>query len=118
MTDGSEIMLTGQRPYNGDAPVKITNTFDVDSDLRIIIDGDAPDRIQMVVLSRTGAVLEYSTRDGGVNTPSDSANPGMVAVGAVDVTHNRDISPYSSQGQHPPHDGNSGRYKPDIWRRA
>jgi subtilisin family serine protease len=53
--------------------------------------------------------LEYHDPAGTLPTPADSANPGMLTVGAVDVATPSTIEPYSSQGP-----TTDGRVKPDL----
>ncbi len=57
-----------------------------------------------------GTPFEYSQNPYSAAQPaSDSANPGMVAVGAIDPASGSTIAPYSSRGP-----TNDGRVKPDI----
>ena len=69
--------------------------------------GPAPGWIQMVGWG-TGT-LQYHTKNGSITNPSESANPGMLAVGAAHWNDVRAIEPYSSRGPTP-----DGRVKPDI----
>ena len=63
----------------------------------------------MQLLSRAGQDLELHTLSGGINNPSESANPGLLAVGAAPWSNTQSIEPYSDQGPAP-----DGRTKPDI----
>ena len=69
--------------------------------------GDAPDWIQLIVWGT--ASIEHYTRSGSIGNPSESANPGLLAVGAAHWDDVRAIEPYSSRGPTP-----DGRIKPDI----
>ena len=53
--------------------------------------------------------LQHHTISGSIASPAESANPGMVAVGATHYWDTRTIAGYSSQGPTP-----DGRVKPDI----
>ena len=69
--------------------------------------GGIPDWIQLGVWNV--AEIEHYTGNGSINNPSESANPGMLAVGAAHWYDVRAIEPYSSRGPTP-----DGRVKPDI----
>ncbi|MXY46045.1 MAG: S8 family serine peptidase [Chloroflexi bacterium] len=53
--------------------------------------------------------LEFHTLAGGIANPSESANPGLLAVGAAPWSNTSSIEPFSDQGPTP-----DGRIKPDI----
>ncbi len=53
--------------------------------------------------------LEHATGSGSIGNPAESANPGMLAVGATHYWDTSTIANYSSQGPTP-----DGRIKPDI----
>ena len=53
--------------------------------------------------------LEYHTIKGSIGNPAESANPGMLAVGAAPWSDTSTIERFSSQGPTP-----DGRIKPDI----
>ena len=53
--------------------------------------------------------LEYYTSSGSITNPAESANPGLLAVGAAPYYDIDSIEPFSSQGPAP-----DGRLKPDI----
>ena len=84
--------------------------FSVDSDdyglVVIHYGGDAPAWIQVVVW---GTYIEHYTRNGSITNPAESANPGMLAVGAAHWNDVHTIEPYSSRGPTP-----DGRVKPDV----
>ena len=69
--------------------------------------GNAPDWIQLRV--RFFGELKDPTERGSIGNPAESANPGMLAVGAAHWNDVRAIEPYSSRGPTP-----DGRVKPDI----
>ena len=69
--------------------------------------GPVPDWIQLEV-SAPGAI-EHFTISGSITNPAESANPGMLAVGASHYWDIHTIADYSSQGPTP-----DGRVKPDI----
>ncbi|MCY3542795.1 MAG: S8 family serine peptidase [Chloroflexi bacterium] len=66
-----------------------------------------PSWIQLQAFS--GQILEHSTSHHSIGNPAESANPGMLAVGATHYWDTRTIADYSSQGPTP-----DGRTKPDI----
>ena len=73
-------------------------------------DGSIPDWIQVVVRGDVAlARIEHYTINGSITNPAESANPGLLAVGASHWDDVRAIEPYSSRGPTP-----DGRVKPDI----
>ena len=68
--------------------------------------GDAPAWIQVVVW---GTLIEHYTRNGSITNPAESANPGMLTVGAAHWNDVHTIEPLSSRGPAP-----DERVKPDI----
>ena len=105
----SEDEQSGQR---GHVPFEAFG-FDsrVDSDdfgIVVVHDGgDAPDWIQLAVWSVDP--IQRHTGSGSITNPAESANPGMLAVGAAPWYDVNTIEPYSSRGPTP-----DGRVKPDI----
>ena len=73
------------------------------------IAGAPTSRMQMLAYAGAFANLEHQVVAGTLPAPADSANPGMVTIGAVNVASPSTIEPYSSQG--PTLDG---RIKPDL----
>ena len=71
--------------------------------------GAAPDWIQMQVFSGPNVDLKYHTLSGSIGSPAESANPGLLAVGAAPASDTSTIEPFSSRGPTP-----DGRVKPDI----
>ena len=69
--------------------------------------GRVPDWVQVV--ARRLQKIEHFTENGSINNPSESANDGMLAVGATHYWNTNAIAEYSSQGPTP-----DGRIKPDI----
>ena len=70
--------------------------------------GSVPDWIQLVVPLGPDSI-EHSTARGSINSPGESSNPGMVAVGAAPWYDTYAIENYSSRGPTP-----DGRIKPDL----
>ena len=70
--------------------------------------GGVPDWVQ-VQLRGAGAGLQYVTEFGSINNAAESANPGMLSVGATHYWDTHTIADYSSRGPTP-----DGRVKPDI----
>lgn len=71
-------------------------------------DGTAPKWIQLRT-SGIGHELEHHTLNGSISEPADSANPGLIAVGAAPWNEPNVIDYYSSRGPTP-----DGRTKPEI----
>ena len=69
--------------------------------------GAAPQWVQLVLAS--GKKIDHSTQQHSINSSGESANPGMLAVGAAPWYDVRSIESYSSRGPTP-----DGRVKPDI----
>ena len=69
--------------------------------------GATPDWIQLQVFD--GPELEHHTLSHSIGSPAESANPGLLAVGAAPASDINTIEPFSSQGPTP-----DGRTKPDI----
>ena len=99
---------TGQA---GDIPLETVDHELVEGRLYGIVvvhrSGRVPDWVQVMV--RGAARIEHSTENGSINNPSESANPGMLAVGASHYWDSNTIADYSSRGPTP-----DGRVKPDI----
>ena len=73
------------------------------------VSGAPTARMQLLVGTSDDIQLSHQVAAGTLPTPADSANPGMIAVGAVGIDAPTEIEPYSSQG--PTVDG---RMKPDL----
>ena len=73
------------------------------------VSGASTPRMQLLVGSSEDVKLTYQVAAGTLPTPADGTNPGMLAVGAVNVDHPTGIEQYSSRG--PTLDG---RVKPDL----
>ena len=100
-------------PLAGDFPIPWDYIeFDVPRDgvYHLSIDhfsGPAPDWIQLTVWDVKS--IEHYTKNGSITNPGESANTGMLAVGAAHWNDVRAIERYSSRGPTP-----DGRVKPDI----
>ena len=70
--------------------------------------GPVPDWVQLEMFSGRGG-LGIHTGNGSISNPAESANPGLLAVGASPFYDVNTIEPFSSQGPTP-----DGRIKPDI----
>ena len=66
-----------------------------------------PDWLQIMVWGTES--IEHYTENGSISSPAESANPGMLAVGAAPWHDTTTIQNYSSRGPTP-----DGRVKPDI----
>ena len=66
-----------------------------------------PDWIQLIVLTSQGPLESYTI--GSIGNPAESANPGLLAVGATPWDSTTTIEDYSSLGPTP-----DGRIKPDV----
>ena len=69
--------------------------------------GSVPGWLQVMV-SGVESIQHY-TQNGSITNPSESANPGMLAVGAAPLYNVQAIETYSSRGPTP-----DGRVKPDV----
>jgi hypothetical protein len=79
-------------------------------DIRIRrVSGEPTGRMQLLVGSSDDIKLSHQVAEGTLPTPADSSNPGMLAVGAVNLDRPTEIEAYSSRG--PTLDG---RVKPDL----
>ena len=96
----------GQVPFEA-----LTCRYPCDGRYAVVVShysGSAPGWIQLIVGGDVGSI-EYYTGNGSIRNPAESANPGMLAVGAAHWSNVRTIEPYSSRGPTP-----DGRVKPDI----
>ena len=107
----AEDYQTGQA---GHIPLELLRHPLVDGRLYEIVviqrSGSVPDWVQVVVRGpiRSGRV-QHDTENGSINNASESANAGMLAVGAAHYWDTDTIADYSSRGPTP-----EGRTKPDI----
>ncbi len=88
----------------------IEYTVPRDGDYSVVVShasGDMPDWIQLMVFE--GPPLQRYTKNGSITNPAESANSGMLAVGAAHWDDVRAIGPDSSRGPTP-----DRRDKPDI----
>ena len=70
--------------------------------------GNVPHWVQVTTRGAIGGIEHY-TEGYSINNPSESANSGMLAVGAAHYWDTHTIANYSSRGPTP-----DGRFKPDI----
>ena len=101
-----------QSGESGDEPLEgLRFRFSIETrDLGIVVihhSGEEPDWVQITVWGPGG--IQHHTKNGSIGNPAESANTGMLAVGAAHWNDVRAIEPYSSQGPTP-----DGRDKPDI----
>ena len=90
----------GQSGLAGDVPTESLHTeIPRDGEYHIAVvyrRGNLPGWIQLTVPKAIS--LEHSTEGYSINGPSESANPGMLAVGATHYWDTNTIADYSSQG--------------------
>ena len=72
------------------------------------VDTPLPGWLQLMVFSGVGEI-EHHTKFGSITNPGESANPGMLAVGASPVYDTNSVALYSSRGPTP-----DGRIKPEV----
>ena len=80
------------------------------SDVGVVIvheSGPVPQWVQLTLWGPGG--LRYATGSGSITNPAESANPGLLAVGAAPYYNTQDVEFYSSRGPAP-----DGRTKPEI----
>ena len=106
VSDFEQSGVSGQIPLEG---IRLFYPFDTDElGLGIVYHGGpVPDWIQLEV--RGAGSMEHSTASYSITNPAESANAGMLAVGATHYWDTHTIADYSSQGPTP-----DGREKPDI----
>ena len=96
---------TGENWHNPYETVVTGARFDI---LIAHVGGSEPDWIQL--LGWGGTSLNFNTPEtGSITSPAESANPGMLAVGAAHWNDVNTIETYSSRGPTP-----DGRIKPDL----
>ena len=114
-TDTREYVFSSEVTQSGEsrhAPLEWLSFWSgIDSDAFGIVihhhGGSVPDWIQLVVWGVDP--IQHHTRNGSIGNPAESANPGMLAVGAAPWYDVHAIEPFSSRGTTP-----DGRVKPDI----
>ena len=97
----------GHIPHEA-ASYRFTRTGWYSIAVRLRASDEAPDWIQLHSRSGRG-ILEHYTVHHSIENPAESANPGLLAVGAASWRSPTTIENYSSQGPTP-----DGRIKPDI----
>ena len=97
---------SGQVPFEG---LGFTALADSDDYGMVITHhgGPVPDWIQLLYWGPGS--FEHYTVSGSIGNPAESANPGMLAVGATHYWDTYEVTSYSSQGPTP-----DGRVKPDV----
>ena len=105
-SDDPQSGQSGQVPHEwlGLRTRAVTNDFGVAVSHR---GGPVPDWIQIVAW--TGEAIQYHTLNGSITNPAESANPGLLAVGAAPWYDVQTIEFFSSRGPAP-----DGRNKPEI----
>ena len=96
---------TGQTPYE-----RLVYVAPSDGQYGVFVSHDSgtvPDWLQVTVWGTES--IEHYTENGSIGSPAESANPGMLAVGAAPWHDTTTIQNYSSRGPTP-----DGRVKPDI----
>ena len=112
-TQNSYVLITEDRQTGqaGDVPQELLQYQLVEGRLYGITvihrSGEIPDWIQLQRYS--GIDISYHTISGSITNPAESANLGMLTVGATHYWDTHTIAPYSSRGPTP-----DGRVKPDI----
>ena len=98
---------SGQIPWEA---IGFTALADNEDDFGLVViheGGPVPDWIQLLYWGP--GEIEHHTISGSIGNPAESANPGMLAVGATHYWDTHTIADYSSQGPTP-----DGRVKPEI----
>ena len=101
-------------PQSGDAAQvpyeRMVSIVDGETSYSLVVDhhgGPAPEWIQLTVWGARS--LEHFSGSGSITNPAESANPGLLAVGAAPYFDVHSIEFFSSRGPTP-----DGRVKPDI----
>ncbi len=113
--DGSADVVASSQDFQqgivGDTPFEFISYTPTVSDTYFLgvwrAAGNAPDWVQLQTF--TGEDLAYSTESGSIGNPAESANPGILAVGAASYADVNTIQYFSSRGPTP-----DDRTKPDI----
>ena len=108
IVDGREDIQTGAPGHFPQELLRLNVPVDGIYGLVIIhYSGSVPDWIQLQDFR--GIFLEHNTPNNSIGNAAESANPGMLAVGATHYWDTHTIADYSGQGPTP-----DGRVKPDI----
>ena len=105
-SDDSQFGQRGQVPWEGLRTYRPFNTDDYGIKIEHF-GGEVPDWVQ--VTAWTVYPIQPHTLNGSINNPSESANPGLLAVGAAPWFNVNKTEPFSSRGPTP-----DGRTKPEI----
>ena len=106
-SDGPQSGEAGHEPWEG---FRLRTRGSIATEYGIAVShysGEVPDWIQ--VLAWSGEGIEHHTLNGSIGNPAESANPGLLAVGAAPWFDVNNIEFFSSRGPAP-----DGRPKPDI----
>ncbi len=96
----------------GDPVESLSFTPETTGTYRIVVThagGPIASHLQLLVLSSASSALQYRTAANTLPSPADSANPGMISVGAVSFDTPDVIESYSSRGP-----TTDDRIKPDL----
>ena len=118
-SDGHDTGVLSENTVHEAAPVRSMSVAGYDINIRIKVEADSdgtvdvPDWVQLVAYGEC-ATLKYTTPGGAINTPADSSNPKMVAVGGIvamgdDKYAKWQLPPYISYGN-----TSDGRMKPEV----
>lgn len=107
-SSGRTVDESGESQSGGedDVPIEILNVAATSCLAVRRKSGPAPAWIQLYAAS---APIRIHTFHGSIENPSESANPGLLAVGAAHYSDTHTIEPFSSRGPTP-----DGRLKPDL----
>ena len=111
---GDTVVASGSDFQDGEGDPYEVFDFEApdDGDYDLVVrqfEAEPAEQIQILIYAGAGLQMEHRVAAGTLPSPADSANPGMVSVGAVDVQKPDMIETYSSRG--PTVDG---RMKPDL----
>ena len=113
--DNTVVASSTDRQLGGsdDVPYELTGgRITADGEYDILVkqhSGAAPGWLQLTVWARAIPRIEHYTESGSIVNPAESANAGLMAVGAAPFFDTNTIEYFSSQGPTP-----DGRTKPDI----
>ena len=111
-----EIIFSSDAPQSGEAghepweAFRLRTSGSIGTEYGIAVSrysGEVPDWIQVLVWS--GEAIEHHTLSGSIGNPAESANPGLLAVGAAPWYNVNTIEDFSSRGPTP-----DGRTKPEV----
>ena len=112
--DGALVAVSAGAQTGGSSHIPVESTYYRTSKKGIhsvrveSLSGSIPNWVQLQVISY-GELMSYRSNSGSINNPAESANSGMLAVGAAKWDTTNTIRDYSSRGPAP-----DGRTKPEI----